>query len=347
MHSPVVLTGGTGYLGSQILHYLLESEYEVRLTTRSVEKTQEDAYIKTVLTRYKSQLSLYEADLLQEGSFDEVMKGAKGLIHAASPFKISGIKDAKKELINPAVQGTKNVLDAASKSETVKKVVLTSSVVAVYGDAKDIELVQEDVFNESHWNQTSSISHHPYAYSKTVAEKKAWSLEQNANFSLVTINPGFILGPANTQRIDSESISFMRDMLNGKFSSGVPSLYFGYTDVRDCAKVHVKALENDNASGRHICVSEEGSMLDVASILSREFGTQYKIPKAKLPKFLVYIIGPLNGLSWNFLNKNLSIPLHFDNSKIKESLGITFRPLSETVVDHAKQLIKDGLLKKK
>lgn len=344
MHSPVVLTGGTGYLGSQILMYLLENNYEVRLTARDKSKTTNE--LSHLLSNYPELLSVCEADLMQEGSFDEVMQGAKGVIHCASPFKISGIKNPRKELIEPAVKGTINVLNAANDSKTVLKVVLTSSIAAVYGDAVDKQLIEKDSFDESHWNKTSSISHQPYSYSKTLAEEEAWKLAEKANFQLITINPGFILGPTPTKRSDSESIALMLDVLSGKFSSGIPPLYFGFVDVRDCARAHLLALENKSSVGRHICVGENSNMLEVAKILKKEFGNRYKISTKKLPKILIYIFGPIfNGLSWNYLKKNLNIPLKFNNQKIKESFDMSFRPLSETVIDHAKQLITDELVK--
>lgn len=344
MHSPVVLTGGTGYLGSQILHFLLENKYEVRLTTRNLARTKVD--LENLFLQYPNQLELFETDLLDEKSFDKAMNGAKGLIHSASPFKISGIKNAKKELIDPAVLGTRNVLNAAIRSNTILKVVQTSSIAAIYGDAKDKELLNKEMFDESDWNKTSSISHQPYSFSKTLAEEEGWKVADKANFKFVTINPGFILGPTQTKRIDSESISLMLDLLKGKFSSGVPPLYFGFVDVRDCAQAHLLALESETSVGRFICVSENSDMFKVASVLRKEFGDKYKIPTRKLPNFLIYIFGPLfNGLSWNFLKKNLNIPIKFNNQKIKNSLGMSFRPFSETIVDHAKQLIEDKLIK--
>lgn len=344
MHSPIVLTGGTGYLGSQILFYLLDNNYQVRLTARNKSKSEEE--LKDLLDKYPEQLSIFEADLLVKDSFNLVMQGAKGVIHCASPFKIAGVKNPKKELINPAVLGTRYVLESAKQSKTVKKVVLTSSVAAIYGDAIDKQLIKTGSFDESHWNKTSSISHQPYSYSKTLAEEEAWKLAAHAGFELVTINPGFILGPTKTKRTDSESISLMLDLLNGKFSSGVPPLYFGFVDVRDCARAHMLALEKENISGRYICVSENSNMLEVAKVLKNEFGDRFKIPNRLLPKFLIYIFGPLfNGLSWNFLRKNLDIPVQFNHHKIKSTLNMNFRPLKETVIDHAKQLIKDGLLK--
>jgi len=346
MKSPVVLTGGTGYLGSNILKQLLDKGYTVHLTSRNPEKTKEKRWIKELSKEYGEKLSFFPGDLLKEGSFDEAMKGASGLIHAASPFKIDKIKDAKKELIDPAVNGTRNVLESAEKAGTIDKVVLTSSAAAVYGDAIDIKEHKESVFSEKHWNTSSSISHQPYSYSKVSAEREAWAINKGKDWKLITINPGFIVGPAVADRSDSTSIQLIMGMLNGRFKSGVPDLHFGMVDVRDVAKAHILALESETAEGRHICVNGPMSMLDIADALKNEVGNKFKkIPKKKLPKWLTYLVGPfMAGFSWSFLRNNLGIPVYFDNSKIKKSLGIEFTSIEKSLKDHAKQLEEDGLV---
>ncbi|MEX1190948.1 MAG: aldehyde reductase [Brumimicrobium sp.] len=346
MTSPVVLTGGTGYLGSHILEQLLDKGYIVHLTTRNPEKTKNNEWIKSLFEKHTDRLKIFPGDLMDEGSFDVAMKDAKGLIHAASPFKIEKIKDAKKELVDPAVKGTSNVLKAAERAGTIDKVVLTSSLASIYGDAADIHEHDESVFSEKHWNTSSSISHQPYSFSKVSAEREAWAINEGKSWKLVTINPGFIVGPAVVKRSDSTSIQMIMGMLNGRFKSGVPNLYFSVVDVRDVANAHILALENKEAKGRHVCTNEPMSMLNIAETLNNEVGDKYpKIPKKSLPKWLTYLVGPfMADLSWSYLNKNLGIPVYFDNSKIKKSLGISFRPIKESLKDHAEQLEKDGLI---
>merc|ERR1711916_365782 len=174
--------------------------YEVRITSRNPKKTQGEGWLKPLMKKYNDQLKIFKGDLMEDGSFDEVMKGAKGLIHSASPFRIDGIKDPVKELIDPAKKGTRNVIQSAEKAGTIEKIVVTSSLAAIYGDAIDIKEHEESVFSEKHWNTTSSEKHMPYSYSKTVAEKEAWRLADGKNWKLVTINPGFIVGPTMTDR---------------------------------------------------------------------------------------------------------------------------------------------------
>lgn len=346
MKSPVVLTGGTGYLGSSILKQLLECGYTVHLTSRNPQETEAKDWIKQLQEVHGEKLKIFRGNLLTEASFDQAMQGARGVIHTASPFKISGINDAKKELIDPAVNGTKNVLASVEKEDSIEKVVLTSSAAAVYGDASDIKEHKESVFSEKHWNTSSSISHQPYSYSKVSAERKAWAMNKDKPWKLITINPGFIVGPSVAKRSDSESIQLIMGMLNGRFKSGVPDLHFGLVDVRDVAKAHILALESETVDGRNICVNKPLSMLDIANILNDEVGGKFKnIPKKTLPKWLTYLVGPfMAGLTWNYLKNNLGIPVFFDNSKIKKTLGIEFTSIEKSLKDHAEQLEADGLV---
>ncbi len=343
----IVVTGGTGYIASWVVKKLLESGHNVRTTVRDKLHKEKFEHLLNLANKEEGTLEVFEANLLNQGSFDEVVQDADAVIHMASPFKISGIKNAQKDLIEPAVIGTRNVLESVNKSKSVKRVVLTSSVVAIYGDAIDLEQTPEQVFNESIWNDTSTENHQPYALSKTLAEKAAWGIHDAQNdWSLVVINPGFVLGPSLTKRKDSTSIDFMLSLLNGKYKTGVPDLSFGIVDVRDVARAHVKGALKEQASGRHILVSDTLSALQIAKKLKQAFPENKKIPKKVLPSFLLYLLGPLQGFTWKFLRRNLGIKLRFDNSYSQKDLDIDYTKPDDTLRDHGKQLEEDGLLKK-
>ncbi len=341
---PILVTGASGYIASWIVQYLLEEGYHVRGTVRSTKAYAKIEHLQKMQEKFPDMLDLFEADLMKPGSFDEAAKGCQVVIHTASPFFIQKIKDPQKQLIEPALQGTKNVLNAVNNSSTVERVVLTSSCAAIYGDNADIELIEGGIYTEEHWNTSSSLAHNPYSYSKTVAEKAGWEMQkESGKWTLTTINPGFVMGPSLSNRSDGTSQTYMIDLMNGKFKSGAPDLHFGVVDVRDVAMAHVKAALNYRASGRHICVGEHASFLDFANILREEF-PKHKLPKKNAPKFLMYIVGPLMGVNWRFINRNIGIKLNFDNSYIKEDLGMQFMPLKQTLIDHAKQLIQSGLV---
>ncbi|MCW7491258.1 aldehyde reductase [Leptospira sp. 2 VSF19] len=342
---PIVVTGGSGYIASWIVKYLLEDGKAVRATVRSLKDLSKIEHLLELKEKYKEKLNLFEADLMLDGSFDKVIADTELVIHTASPFFVAGVKDAKKQLIDPALQGTKNVLESCNRISSVKRVVLTSSVAAIYGDNIDSLQVPNQTFTEEHWNTTSNLSHQPYAYSKTLAEKEAWEIQKRqSRWDLVVINPSFVMGPSLSKRMDGTSVEFMKNMLKGVFRTGVPDTKMGFVDFRDVAKAHILAGLTPSAEGRHITSAEVMPMLGVAKIIKEFFGNKYSVPTGTLPKALVYVIGPFFGLSWGYTKNNIGQPLQLNNEYSKTNLRLIYRPLTETIVDHVNQMESSGLL---
>ncbi len=345
---PVLVTGGNGYVASWLVKYLLEDGIDVHATVRDPDNKTKVGHLEEIAAAAPGTLTLFAADLLDADAFDSAMAGCEVVFHTASPFVISGIDDAEAELVRPALEGTQNVLHAVERHDTVKRVVLTSSVVAVYGDAADMADARLTAFDESHWNTTSSVDHQPYNYSKLCAEKRAWEIAgAQDRWQLVTINPGFVLGPSLTQSSDSTSLSTMKQFADGTLKMGAPELYFGIVDVRDVARAHIKAAFTPSASGRHIASSETLSMLDMGRALRQTFGDKYPFPKRELPKLLLWLVGPFQGLDRKFVARNVGHPLAFDTAYIKKDLDMDFRPARETVQAHFQQLLDDGLVKRR
>lgn len=340
MKNTILVTGGTGYIGSWVTKQLLDKGHTVRLTLRDKNKREKYIHIEDIATKSEGALEIWEADLLKEGSYEKAAEGAEAVIHMASPFTLR-FKDAQKDLVDPAVKGTRNVLSAANKSGTVKKVVLTSSVAAVHGDNIDMLDKGLSEFSEEHFNTTSSVSHQPYSYSKVEAEQEAWNIhDAQSNWKLVVINPSFVLGPSLTANSDSESLAFINDMLSGKYHTGAPDLTFGYVDVRDVATAHLLALEKEDAEGRHILAERTASVMDVAEILKKQFGKKYKLPMMKAPKWLLTLIAPMFGLQRSFIRRNVGYPITLNTTKSKQELGLPYTPLEQTLKEMVEQMEK-------
>jgi len=344
---PVLVTGATGYVAGWIVKQLLDNGITVHAAVRNPDNKEKLAHLNELAAQSKGSIKYFKSDLLKDGSYAEAMEGCELVFHTASPFFLD-VKDPQKELIDPAVKGTRNVLEQASKSGSVKRVVLTSSCAAIYTDASDTENAPNGMITEEIWNTTASLSYQPYSYSKTLAEKEAWKIaETQSEWDLVVINPSFVMGPAlNANTATSESVSLLKQMGDGTFKSGVPNMGFGVIDVRDLALAHYNAGFTPEAEGRHIISAHNSSLIEMATILHETFGSRYPIPNRALPKWLLMLIGPIANKAFTrrFIRNNVDRGWKADNSKGIQKLGLSYRPLKETMNESFQALIDAGML---
>ena len=342
--SPVLVTGGTGYVAGRVIERLLNEGLTVHATVRDASKTDRYAYLTELGASSPGELRVFSADLLQPGSFSEAMAGCSVVFHVASPYVIN-VKDPQKELVEPAVQGTVNVLGQVNATETVQRVVLTSSCAAIYGDNIDLDSTPRGVFDEEVWNTSSTLDHNPYSLSKTLAEKKAWEMvAAQGRWTLVVMNPAMVMGPGLRIHEGSESFQIMKQLIDGTMAAGMPDLRIGVVDVRDLAEAHYRAGFLPDAQGRHVLIGGDASLPMMVETLRGDRWKALKLPKRVLPRWVLWLVGPMAGLSRQFVSKNIGRPWTGDNSKSLEQLGLTYRPLAETMNDFTQQLVDAGQL---
>lgn len=345
---PVLVTGANGYVASWLVKRLLEDGITVHAAVRTPDNDKKVGHLKEIAAQTNGTLKLFKADLLTEGAYQEAMKGCELVYHTASPF-ITDVKDPQKELIDPAVNGTANVLNSAKAVDSVKRVIVTSSCAAMYTDCIDTINAPEGKLTEKVWNTTASLDYQPYSYSKTLAEKKAWEITENQKqFDLITINMCLVLGPSlNVNANTSESMNILKMLGDGQMKMGAPKIGVGIVDVRDVAEAHYRAGFTPEANGRYITAAHETNFLAMGQTLAPKYGNKYPLPKKALPKWLLMLVGPfVNKLfSRKFLRNNVNVEWKADNSKIKKELKMSFIPLQKTMEDSFQVLIDGGVLK--
>ena len=348
-NEPVMVTGATGFVASWLVKKLLDSGITVHAAVRSPEDASKIAHLKNLENKTSGNINFFKADLLEEGSYLKAMEGCAVVFHTASPFNFK-VTDNQRGFVDPAFKGTRNVLDSVNKTESVKRVVLTSSCVAIVGDTIEIAKYPDKTITEDMWNTTSTVSNNPYGYSKSVAEKLAWEMnEKQEKWKLVVINPSFVMGPTLSKTSTSGTHDMIGQMADGTMKSGAPPFEIGMVDVKDVAEAHFNAAYLEDASGRHILSNKTLSMVDVANIIRNKFGDKWLLPKKAAPKWLIWLIGPIidKSISRKMISNNMSHPWLANNSKSINKLGIKYTALENCIENMFQQMIDNGIAKKK
>lgn len=342
--STVLVTGGSGFIGSHCILQLLSAGHRVRTTVRSLKREGDlRALLKQGGAEPGDALALFAADLEKDAGWSEAVAGCDYVLHVASPFPPTIPKD-EQELIVPAREGALRVL-RASRDAGVKRVVLTSSFAAVgYGHA-----LKQAPFDETSWTDPQGDDVRPYVKSKTLAERAAWDFvgREGGDLELSVVNPVGVFGPVLGPDL-STSILLVQRMMDGALP-GCPRLYFGVVDVRDVADLHLRAMSHPVAKAeRFLAVAGDFmSILDIAKVLRRRMGAAAKrVPTLQLPDWVVRLAA-LRDPAVKQIVPELGKRKNATNEKAKRVLGWTPRSNEDAVVATAESLMQLGLLKDK
>eukprot|EP01022_Parablepharisma_sp_SALTPOND_P029063 TRINITY_DN72459_c0_g1_i1.p1 TRINITY_DN72459_c0_g1~~TRINITY_DN72459_c0_g1_i1.p1 ORF type:complete len:378 (+),score=44.36 TRINITY_DN72459_c0_g1_i1:72-1136(+) len=324
----VLVTGVNGFLGSYVAKLLLEKGHFVRGSVRDTSNAAKVAVLKEL--PFPERLEVVQANLLNPSELENAVKGCDYVMHVAAPVTLEGDEST---VVNPAVEGTKAIMEASIK-HGVKAVVMTSSLAAVIKFEGSEETLTEDSW--------PNLENSPpmYVKAKTLSEKAAWDIYNNMSKGtrprLVVINPGLILGPTLI-KTPFHSGDYVKNMLNGTMKM-IPQLYYAIVDVRDVALAHIKAMDTPEADGkRYICFSGQYLWIEeLAKILKDEFGKYgYDIPTEVQKECPVKDKSHFLYLRWNKKFK-------LSNERIRKDLGIEFKGAKKAVIDMANSMIKQG-----
>jgi nucleoside-diphosphate-sugar epimerase len=341
--SRILVTGGSGFIGSHCLLQLLAAGHETRTTVRTLKR------VDDVLAMLRhggageagDRLSFFAADLESDAGWSEAVAGCDYVLHVASPFPASMPRD-ENELIVPAREGALRVLRAA-RDAGVRRVVLTSSFAAIgYGAAG-----RTAPFTEADWTDPDASDVQPYTKSKTLAERAAWDFiaREGGGLELAVVNPVGVFGPALAPDY-STSVLIIQRLMDGSMP-GCPRLYFGGVDVRDVADLHIRAMSEPAANAeRFLAVAGDFvSMLEMGRVLRANLGAAAaRVPTREIPDWVVRLIAVFDAQIRQIVPE-LGKRKNASNEKARRLLGWAPRSNAEAIVATAKSLMELGVVK--
>ncbi|MEZ0229118.1 MAG: NAD-dependent epimerase/dehydratase family protein [Planctomycetota bacterium] len=323
----VLVTGATGFVGSEIARELVRQGHQVRVLVRKTSKL--DGLKDVPHERV-------EGDILDRASLDRALEGMEALIHAAANVS-ARIRDAA--LIDRVnVEGTRTVLDAAAARPGLR-VVYTSSV-ATIGATETPSLQTES----SPWRSGDGYQ---YIDAKRRAEEFVLQHAQRG-LDVVILNPGMVLGPGDIYLGSTRVVlEFLKGRLGWITDGGI-----SFCDVRDVAKAHVAALTKGKRGERYIVASMNQTLYDALATIARLSG---KRPARRAPWALVWLAASFSELlsvfrehSLEELNRPVARYSRLfnwtDSAKASRELGYSIRPFEDSVRDTIQDFLARGLI---
>jgi len=321
----VLVTGATGFLGSELALQLVSQGLSIRCTRRSA------SVIPAILTPYSSQIEWVEGDLMDVFALENAVAGAEQVYHCAA--WVSLLQSDKDGMIRENVTGTANLVNLCMDYDC--RLVHVSSVAAI-GLAKPGDLITEN----HHLDQANETD--GYALSKLESEMEVWRGIAEG-LDAVIVNPSIIIGANGGSKGSGELFDRVRKGL--KFYTAGSC---GFVDVTDVAKSMIALMNSDILAERFIISAENCTFKQITTEIADGFGV-------KPPS--VYASSWMMGIAWRgaklwailtrtkpVLDKisaqSASMTRDYDNTKIKKAIRIEFKPVSESVKEICTRLKK-------
>ncbi|KAJ0900633.1 putative NAD-dependent epimerase/dehydratase, NAD(P)-binding domain superfamily [Helianthus annuus] len=320
----VCVTGAGGYVASWVVQELLAKGYIVHGTVRDPDDEKKNGHLKT-LEHAKERLRLFKADLLDYAGLCIAIHGCTGVIHVATPVPAGKVTNPQAEMLEPAITGTRNVMNACLKSK-VNKVVVVSSVLAVVVNPiwpKD-QTIDENCWSDAEFCMKTEKW---YCASKAISEREALEFGKKNNLNVVSICPSVVFGPMLQSTLCTTNIILL-NLFKGKnslnlieFDKAEEDRDVPIVDVRDCAKALLLAYEKPEAEGRYLCSAHVLRTNALIELLKKLF------PRYSYPTNLHVSTEDLNYTCEKLMN-----------------LGWNYRPLEKTLVDSVEKMKEAGFL---
>lgn len=329
----VLVTGASGYIAKHLVLRLLNAGHKVRGSVRSEARGEE---IRADLTPHLddadkalARLDFVALDLGHDAGWDAAMDGIDVVMHTASPFPMVQPKD-EQDTIRPAVDGALRALRAA-KAAGVKRVILTSSIVAIYG--KD-HAQSGGAFTEEDWSDTDKPGATPYLKSKTFAERAAWDFvrDQAPEIALTTINPGLVLGAPIGSGYGT-SVAVIERILKAQ-DPMLPNLGFSLVDVGDIAEMHIRAMDRPESIGKRFIGAERSMWFVEIAQTIKDAMPHRKIVTRRAPNVVVRMLALFDPAIRSIL-PDLGQRKEMSNAQARDILAMEFRDTRDSIRETA------------
>ena len=336
----ILVTGGTGLVGSHLLLDLVRSGEKVRAIYRSEGKLSE---VKRVFSYYDSakdacilfnSIDWVQADILDIPSLNKAFKNIDHVYHCAAIVSFDA-KNAK-SLRTTNIEGTANIVNFCI-AFNVKKLCHVSSIATM-----DLTLGDEYISENFTWHPEKA--HNDYAISKHGAEIEVWRGTQEG-LSAVIVNPGVIIGPGFWNSGSGQLFKKTNEGLKYHFPKTT-----GFVGVQDVSKASILLMNSSIENEQFIVVSENLSFKTILEWVSTSL--QKKSPQTALKPWMVFIgwiFQSIANILWgakkqlsNSDYKSLFEHSYYSNEKIKESIGFAFTPVKSVILETGKLYRKEN-----
>lgn len=312
----ILITGGTGFLGRELIHQLLSDGRKVRVLNRTDDKL-------SALQPFLKDIEIVQGDLLDVSSLESAMSGISEVYHCAG---FSGfLRSDYQKLMKVNVEGTANVVNAMLHSG-VRKLIFVSSIYA-YSAAPGKTITEESKWESTRWDTK-------YGLSKMLAEREVWR-GQEEGLQTIIVQPGVILGPDVREEAAINAVIQAID-------KGFPFYFEGqkaYVDVRDVAKVMIELMDKEVYGQKFIVVAEHLStklLLEEIALAKGKVAPGRKMPSGLAPLLAIadMLISFFTGRKRRLALENIRISLQsfsYSNQKLIQTLDFKFIPLRETI----------------
>lgn len=330
----VLVTGAAGFIGSHVVAQLLQSGAQVRATVRNPDNAQ---FLKSLPRPEGGSLQIVVMDLLDYASVRSAVSDCQDVIHCAAALAVN-VKNAQTDVLDPSIEGCKNLVKAMQQAGVVKRIVHTSSVAAI----RSSSYPNGKIFSVDDWCDDATVKSNPYGMAKAGAEKvmRQWVESQSGESKprLITIHPSIVFGPIFSPRHSEGSMSYLTH-----FNSGPPfvlKIHINFVDVRDVAMAHVNALDYGQDGARYLLHRKGMWMSEIGKEL-RILKPQKKWATARLPSLLAYLLAAIHPkLSFKQLRGNLGKEIGYDVADVESQLNFTFTDYQQTLIDGLDSIVQ-------